>query len=155
MLKLKVSCPKCNHVIYRGTLGFGPNTVQCKKCGNIIGLDITPWNQLSLMSKIGNILKEILAPSFLLGIDSAMIRFLLLAPACWMLFAFPFSIPILIFSENSSTINNSTISNIILSIFTGLMIFGFFVYPIYLIKRIIKIVLDSSKYEKKSIYPVW
>ena len=155
MKYLKYSCPQCNHTLYRGTLEFGPSTVQCKKCNNTFCLNLTPWKELTIFSKIINVLKELIAPSFLLGLDSAILRFLLFVPACWVLFSFPFTIPIMLITNKTITFSDSIMQNAATIIAIGLLIFGSLIYPIYVIKRLFKIIFDSYKYEKKGIYPKW
>ena len=152
MQNLKFRCPGCNHTLYRGTLAFGPNTVTCKRCEQVIGLDLTPWSQLSFWQKVGNIIKEVLAPSFLLGIDSAFIRFLILAPACWALFAFPFTFPLFFFVDSSRVAADS---GSLIKIFSGLAIAGTLVYPLYVVYRIIKIARNSSLNIREGLLPRW
>lgn len=149
---LKTYCPNCNHTIFRGTLAFGPNIINCKKCNTNINTGLTNWNDLSFFEKLGNVLKEFLSPN-ILPMDSAMMRSLM-SFFIWCFTVIPSSliITIPVFSEAFKSPENHQTMFIIVNI---LLIICISLYPIFLIYRIVKIRNQSLKLVSSEIIPRW
>ena len=149
MNKLKSSCPNCGKTLFWGPLRFGPDVVQCKRCNTTI------TTSLSIAAKIGNTLKELISPSFLLGLDDFFIRLLLFVPAAWVFFAFPFTIPLILVTDKTIHFQNESIQQVVYIIAISLAIIGACVYPFVVIKRYIRLIVQSYSFEKKGTLPRW
>lgn len=66
---LRKSCPICNHILHRGPLTLGPRVIKCRKCGSSVNTGLKSWLDLSAGGKIGVVVSELLAPSFLANQD--------------------------------------------------------------------------------------
>lgn len=155
MNKLKSACPNCGKTLYRGPLRFGPEVVQCKRCNTTITTGLTKWSDLSILARTGNTLKELVSPSFLLGLDDFFIRLFLLVPAAWVFFGFPFMIPILLVTDKTIHFQNDMAQSIAVLIAGGLAIAGGCVYPFVVIRRYIKLIVHSYQFDRKGTLPRW
>lgn len=142
---LKTYCPKCEHILFRGPLMFGPSIVECKKCQQTISTGLTEWQDLSFSQKFGNILKELFLPSFFIpNRDSFTRGFLHFFFFC---FTFILATPLFILFEEN--LQGSFIANI-------LVVIASFWYAIFiLLARILRIRKQSIKYVNENIIPKW
>jgi hypothetical protein len=151
--QLRYYCPKCGHVIYRGTLSFGPGIVECKHCGEKIATGLTSWENISFIGKIGIFIKEILTPTFL-GMDSALIR----SVANFFLYGFSFLVVFTLitsFHFNPEIIKNPETDPVMAAIINIALMSGFIWYPFFLVFRVLRIRRASLNFFKKGTVPKW
>ena len=141
---LKTFCPKCEHILFRGPLTFGPNVVECKGCQETVSTGLTEWQDLSFFEKFGNILKEFFLPSFFMPNRDSFTRGFL------HFFFFLFTIfPSAIFLPVAEKFPENYFVMVLMSI-------AMLWYPIFiLLLRILRIINQSIKYENENIIPKW
>ena len=142
---VKTYCPKCNHILFRGTLAFGPSVVECKRCQQTISTGLTEWQDLPFLEKTGNVLKELFLPSFFMpGRDSFSRAFL-----HFFFFLFTTICAIVPFIGLYDKYKDAFLANV-------LMWVAFCWYPVFiLLTRILRIAKQSVNHSNKGVIPKW
>ena len=141
---LKTYCPKCEHVIFRGPLTFGPSVVECKKCQQTISTGLTEWQDLSFFQKLGNIVKELFLPSFFMPDRDSFTRGFL----HFFFFLFTAMVSAILMPLLEKMPENYFVM--------VLMSIAMLWYPIFvLLLRILRIRKQSIKHENEGAIPKW
>ncbi len=152
-------CPHCGSEIMRGHHRFGPKHVQCYSCKQVMETGLTPWADLPTGRKLLLALSELIVPSwnfpmkafignlFAWYFVSGMLG--LLGGALILVFAISYDSSSIfsITQGDSSWFNTAMTIDVIVA-----AIIGFLLIPV---QRLIRIIIESNKYSKTGIPPVW
>jgi hypothetical protein len=137
---LRTACPNCSHVLFRGSRVIGPGTIKCKKCGTTVNTGLTEWNNLSVGSKIWQVIREFFTPTFF-GQNLALLR-IILSVALWVVAAVPLVLIVAPFMPKAG----NQASPVALTFMTIFMLIGFLIYPVLLVIRIMRMIQTSNRF---------
>lgn len=146
-------CLYCGSEIMAGHHRFGPKHVQCYNCDKVMETGLTPWADLPAGRKLLLALSELIVPSWNLPVKAFFGNLFawlwvsgMLGGLGGALIAYV-GLVILEYPYDSSWFDTATTIDVIAA-----AIIGFLLVPV---QRLIRMIMESSKYSKTGVPPVW